>query len=92
MGRAASLFAAVKGFVFYTTTFVLALPLFAVMLLLAPFVAAFDRHRRLAQHFVNNIWAKVSTTPYYGVQACSRHTRCHPLSYLLLAGLIFPAS
>ncbi|EIE25733.1 glycerol-3-phosphate 1-acyltransferase, partial [Coccomyxa subellipsoidea C-169] len=58
----------VKGFIFYTTTFLLALPLFVIMLLLAPFVAAFDKHRRLAQHFVNNIWAKVSTIPYYGVE------------------------
>ena len=64
----AGVLASVKGFIFYTTTFLLALPLFAIMLLLAPFVALFDKHRRLAQHFVNNIWAKVSTTPYYGVQ------------------------
>ena len=57
-----------KGFVFYTTTFLLALPLFAIMLLLSPFVLLFDKHRRLAQHFVNNIWAKVSTLLYYRVQ------------------------
>ena len=60
--------ASVKGFIFYATTFLLALPLFAIMLMLAPFVVVFDKHRRLAQHFVNNIWAKVSTTPYYSVQ------------------------
>ena len=67
----AAVLASIKGFIFYTTTFALALPLFAAMLILAPFVWLFDRHRRLAQHFVNNIWAKVSTTPYYGVQACT---------------------
>jgi hypothetical protein len=89
MGRAASLLAAAKGFVFYTTTFALALPLFAAMLLLAPFVAAFDRHRRLAQHFVNNIWAKVSTTPYYGVQASCRHCTVHPVSMLHPCWLCF---
>ena len=60
-----------KGFIFYTTTFLLALPLFVIMLLLAPFVEFFDKHRRLAQHFVNNIWAKVSTLPYYGVEVRS---------------------
>jgi 1-acyl-sn-glycerol-3-phosphate acyltransferase len=46
----------------------LALPLFVAMLALAPFVAIFDKHRRLAQHFVNNVWAKVSTFPYYRVE------------------------
>lgn len=64
----ASFFASIKGFIFYTTTLLLALPLFVIMLLLAPFVAVFDKHRRLAQHFVNNLWAKVSTLPYYGVE------------------------
>ena len=45
--------------------------------------------RRLAQHFVNNLWAKASTTPFYGVKvgACEywhhaaacrcRHVRSH---------------
>ena len=67
----AGVLANLKGFIFYTTTFMLALPLFAVMLLLTPFVMIFDKHRRLAQHFVNNIWAKVSTMPYYSVQVGS---------------------
>lgn len=64
----ADIAASVKGFIFYTTTFILALPLFAIMLLLSPFVLLFDKHRRLAQHFVNNIWAKVSTLLYYRVR------------------------
>ncbi|CAL8469963.1 g9505 [Coccomyxa elongata] len=68
MSRLADTLASIKGFIFYTTTFLLALPLFAIMLLLSPFVALFDKHRRLAQHFVNNIWAKISTFPYYGVE------------------------
>ena len=68
--RLAGIAASVKGFMFYTTTFMLALPLFAIMLLLTPFVLLFDKHRRLAQHFVNNIWAKISTLLYYRVQVC----------------------
>ena len=67
-GRLAGVAASVKGFMFYTTTFMLALPLFAIMLLLNPFVLLLDKHRRLAQHFVNNIWAKISTLLYYRVQ------------------------
>ncbi|GFH22615.1 1-acyl-sn-glycerol-3-phosphate acyltransferase, partial [Haematococcus lacustris] len=38
------------------------------MLSMAPFVMALDKYRRLAQHFVNNIWAKVSTSLFYGVE------------------------
>lgn len=37
--------ASVRGFVFYLSTFTLALPLFVTMLVLAPFVALIDRHR-----------------------------------------------
>ena len=66
--RLADIAASVKGFTFYTTTLLLALPLFAIMLVLTPFVLLFDKHRRLAQHFVNNMWAKVSTLLYYRVQ------------------------
>ena len=70
--RLADIAASVKGFMFYTTTFLLALPLFAIMLALTPFVLLFDKHRRLAQHFVNNIWAKISTLLYYRVQVGPR--------------------
>lgn len=80
--KLADIAASVKGFIFYTTTFLLALPLFAIMLLLSPFVLLFDKHRRLAQHFVNNIWAKVSTLLYYRVQV---HT---PLKNHLLLGTL----
>ena len=34
--------------------------------------------RRLAQHFVNNLWAKASTTPFYGVKVgIWRYSRSH---------------
>ena len=70
--RLADIAASVKAFIFYTTTFLLALPLFAVMLALTPFVLLFDKHRRLAQHSVNDIWAKISTFLYYRVQVGPR--------------------
>lgn len=40
-----------------------------------PFASAFNTGlglcRRSAQHFVNNLWAKASTTPFYGVKVGS---------------------
>ena len=59
--------ARVRALAFYLWTLALSLPLFVTMLCIAPFVAALDRHRRLAQHVVNNLWAKASTTPFYAV-------------------------
>ncbi|KAK9843662.1 hypothetical protein WJX81_001549 [Elliptochloris bilobata] len=70
--RLAVAVASMRGFCFYLSTFTLALPLFVTMLLLAPFVALFDRHRQLAQHWVNNIWAKVSTSLFYRTQVEGR--------------------
>lgn len=80
--------ASVKGFVFYTTTFLLALPLFAIMMLLTPFVLLLDKHRRLAQHFVNNIWAKVSTLLYYRVQVCESICTKVPIQYTKSAAVL----
>lgn len=60
--------AKIKGFLFYTFTLMLSIPLFVSMLVMTPFVLLFDKYRRTAQHFVNNIWAKASTTPFYGVK------------------------
>mmetsp|Transcript_34400 Transcript_34400/g.62004 ORF Transcript_34400/g.62004 Transcript_34400/m.62004 type:complete len:226 (+) Transcript_34400:560-1237(+) len=37
------------------------------MCLLSPIVLSFDKYRRLAQHFVNNIWACVSTSIFFPV-------------------------
>lgn len=39
------LLASIRAFSFYLSTFVLAVPLFIVMCLMAPFVAIFDRKR-----------------------------------------------
>lgn len=62
----------VRGALFYAVTFTLAIPLFATMLLLAPAVAALDPVRRRAQHWVNNVWAKVSTGIFYRVRIVGR--------------------
>ncbi|KAL3138602.1 hypothetical protein ABBQ32_006368 [Trebouxia sp. C0010 RCD-2024] len=60
--------ARIKGFLFYSFTLLLSVPLFVSMLVMTPFVLLFDKYRRSAQHFVNNVWAKASTTPFYGVK------------------------
>ena len=107
--------AKIKGFIFYSFTLLLSVPLFISMLVMTPFVLLFDKYRyvqhqlltchcilclwcqwqfckliarqlytqfakmhnamvmfrRSAQHFVNNLWAKASTTPFYGVKVGS---------------------
>jgi 1-acyl-sn-glycerol-3-phosphate acyltransferase len=60
--------ALVKGAAFYAVTFALAVPLFITMCVLAPFVTVLDPIRRRAQHWVNNVWAKVSTGIFYRVR------------------------
>lgn len=50
---------------FYLWTYILAVPLFVVMLVLQPFVLLFDKYRRKAQHVVNRIWASVTISPFY---------------------------
>lgn len=57
---------------FFIWSFTLALPLFLIMMTMAPFVMLFDKHKRLAQHFVNNIWATISTWPFYRVSVEGR--------------------
>jgi 1-acyl-sn-glycerol-3-phosphate acyltransferase len=47
----------VRAIFFYVTTFVVAAPLFVLMLVLHPFVLLFDKHRRKAHHLVNKVTA-----------------------------------
>eukprot|EP00882_Tetradesmus_deserticola_P007053 GHRQ01007425.1.p1 GENE.GHRQ01007425.1~~GHRQ01007425.1.p1 ORF type:complete len:346 (+),score=136.04 GHRQ01007425.1:213-1250(+) len=58
----------IRAAMFAAWTFTLAIPLFIIMMTLALPVLALDKFRRLAQHFVNNLWAIASTTPFYSVQ------------------------
>lgn len=64
----APLLARFRAIAFCLWTYILAVPLFTVMAIMAPVVAVADKYRRAAQHFVNNIWAKASTTPFYSVE------------------------
>ncbi|KAL6779373.1 LPAAT1B [Auxenochlorella protothecoides x Auxenochlorella symbiontica] len=59
--------AAFRAFLFYLNTFAWAGPLFVIMVFLTPYVLAFDRTRRKAQHFFNTLWAKISSFPFYRV-------------------------
>lgn len=60
-------FAAFRAVCFYITTFIFASPLFLAMLAVYPFVMAFDKHRRRAEHAINTLWAKLTTLFYYPV-------------------------
>ncbi|MCO5592149.1 hypothetical protein L7F22_046145 [Adiantum nelumboides] len=55
----------VRAFCFYITTYVVAFPLFFVMLLVQPYVLMFDRHKRKAQHFINKLWASLTISLFY---------------------------
>ena len=59
-----SLLAILRCLAFMCWTFSLAVPLFASMCLMFPFCYAFDRTRRYALSFVNDLWAICSTTPF----------------------------
>ena len=63
----ALLAARLRALLFAAWTFTLAVPLFAAMALMTPLVLLADRSRRLALHFVNNLWAVASTAPFFRV-------------------------
>lgn len=67
-GVAAAL-ARVRALLFYLVTLTLSLPLFVSMVLITPFQLAFDKKRRAALHFVNDVWATCSTSLFYRVEA-----------------------
>jgi len=62
----------IRALAFFLWSFTLALPLFVSMMIMAPFVITMDKYRRLAQHFVNNIWATISTSVFYGIKVEGR--------------------
>ena len=68
-GLAAAL-ATVRALGFYCVTVALSLPLFVSMVLITPFEFAFDKYRRAALHFVNDLWAVCSTVLFYRVEVC----------------------
>jgi hypothetical protein len=64
----ALLAARLRALAFYAVTVLLSLPLVVSMLLITPFQLAFDKHRRAALHFVNDLWAVCSTSLFYPVE------------------------
>jgi hypothetical protein len=60
-GALANAFAAVRAVGFYLTTVAIAVPLFHVMLLLAPLVLLTDKFKRSAMHVVNDVWANLTS-------------------------------
>ena len=58
-----------RAVLFYGFTLALAVPLFCAMLAMWPVVMLVDKTRRLAQHFVNDIWAIASMAPFYRVRS-----------------------
>ena len=67
-----SVVAIARAMLFYFVTFTLALPLFAIMLAMFPFAYLTDRYRRYALSFVNDVWACVSTFPFFKVEVIGR--------------------
>ncbi|XP_020684349.1 1-acyl-sn-glycerol-3-phosphate acyltransferase 1, chloroplastic [Dendrobium catenatum] len=55
----------VRGICFYAVTAMTAIPLFAVMLLVHPFVMILDRHKRRLHHLIAKIWAIFTISPFY---------------------------
>jgi len=60
--------ASIRAIMFYLTTFVSAIPLFIMMVAIFPFVWIFDKYKRTAEHMMNNVWAKISTSLFYRVE------------------------
>ena len=66
------IFAILRAQLFYLFTFTLALPLFASMVVMFPFVYFTDKYRRNALSFVNDVWATVSTSLFCPVEVVGR--------------------
>eukprot|EP00236_Picocystis_salinarum_P004282 CAMPEP_0183824034 /NCGR_PEP_ID=MMETSP0807_2-20130328/369_1 /TAXON_ID=88271 /ORGANISM="Picocystis salinarum, Strain CCMP1897" /LENGTH=320 /DNA_ID=CAMNT_0026068945 /DNA_START=105 /DNA_END=1067 /DNA_ORIENTATION=+ len=61
-----------RAILFYITTTLLAIPLFVSMLIMHPFVLMLDKYKRWAQHFVNNVWANLTTSLFFRIQVIGR--------------------
>ena len=66
------IFAILRAQLFYLFTFTLALPLFASMVVMFPFVYFTDKYRRNALSFVNDVWATVSTSLFCPIEVVGR--------------------
>jgi 1-acyl-sn-glycerol-3-phosphate acyltransferase len=61
-----------RAIAFFITSFSLAVPLITIMAIMFPFVWVFDRTRRSALSFCNDVWAAVSTGLFFPVQVFGR--------------------
>eukprot|EP00249_Psilotum_nudum_P008741 c21482_g1_i2 orf=234-1283(+) len=62
------LFQMLRAFCFYALTYIVAVPLFVVMLVVHPFVMVLDKHKRKAHHLINKVWANITISPFYTTQ------------------------
>jgi len=67
-----SLGSRIRAIAFFATSFTLAIPLICIMALMFPFCWVFDRTRRSALSFVNDVWATVSTSLFFPVKVSGR--------------------
>lgn len=71
-GGNAGLVARVRAIAFFVTSFTLAVPLIMIMAIIFPFQYAFDRTRRRALSFFNDVWATVSTGLFFPIEVVGR--------------------
>jgi len=64
--------AKVRAVLFFAWTLATAVPLFVVMLAIFPVVRLTDRYQRTGEHLVNNVWAVLSTLPFFPVEIRGR--------------------
>jgi len=68
----ANVLARIRAIAFFATSFTLAIPLICVMVVIFPFVYAFDRTRRRGLSFCNDVWATTSTSLFFKVDVRGR--------------------
>lgn len=64
--------ARLRAIAFFATSLILAIPLLIVMVILFPFCWAFDRTRRSALSFFNDVWATVSCALFMKIEVEGR--------------------
>ena len=64
--------ASVRATLFYMCTICVALPIFALMIIIAPFVFMLDRQRRDVYGQLNTFWAMLSTALFFNVDVRGR--------------------
>lgn len=67
-----SITAVIRAMAFYLVTFTLALPLFAMMMIMFPFTYFTDKYRRYALSWVNDVWATISTSLFFPVEVIGK--------------------